>query len=149
MLQFKRFFILIYIHLTLSLFFIFLSTVFIVKFDFLTLPWQQAFFGLLWTILIFAFIGIFWGIVASEEKKLMLPLILYMLILMVLFGLGFINNLGWIYFMNGNLPYTYFIRNVSTRDIFVEFAYVVSCIIPSLSLFTMFELSYKISHRKI
>ncbi len=148
MLQFKRFFIIIYMHLTLSVFFLFLGTFLVVKFDFLTLSWQQAFFGLLWTIMIFAFIGIIWGLVAIEEKKLVLPLGFYMLMLIGLFGFGFTSEQNWVYFLYGNLPYGYFIRNVTTRDIFVLFAYASSCVLPSLCLLTTFKLSYKIVHHK-
>jgi hypothetical protein len=147
MLEFKRFITLIYIHLTLSVCLLILSTIFVVKFEFLTQSWQQAFFGLLWTIVIFGFIGLFWGTIATEKKKLLLPLILYMIVLVCLFGLGF-TSLGWFIFINGNLPYTYFIRNVPQRDVFVLLAYGASCILPSLSLYLAFRLNYTIAHRK-
>jgi len=147
MLQFKRFIALIYIHMTLSVILLILSTMFIIKLDFLSESWQQAFFGLLGTMVLFAFIGLFWGTIATEKKKLLLPLILYMIVLVCFFGLGF-TRLGWFAFINGNLPYTYFIRNVPQRDVLVLLAYGASCILPSLSLYLAFRLSYTIAHRK-
>lgn len=148
MLQFKRFMILIYIHLILSVFLTYLNTVAVIKLDFIDENWLKALFSLGCTSLIFLIIGLFWGTFSTEKKKLLLPLIVYVIILVALFVASFFTEAGWLVFLNGNIPFTYFIRNIAQRDILILIIYALSCVVPSYVLYEGFQLSYRFSHRK-
>ncbi len=146
MLQFKRFIILIYIHLILSVFFTYLNTVVVFKIEFIQEDWLKALFSLGFTSFIFLIIGLFWGSLAIAKKKLVLPLTLYAILLLAFFTVGFFSEIGWLVFINGNIPYTYFIRNIVQRDVLILISYALSCIVPSWILYEGFQLSYRFTH---
>ena len=131
MLQFKRFMILIYSHLILSVFFTYLNTMVVIKLDFIQENWLKALFSLGCISLIYLIIGLFWGSLAIEKKKLVLPLTLYVLLLIGFFIAGFFKEAGWLVFINGNIPFTYFIRNIAQRDLLILMLYALSCVVPS------------------
>lgn len=147
MLQFKRFFVFIYIHLTLSIILLYLNTVIVFQVDFLKEDVQKSLLGLACVSVIYAVIGTFWGILSPEKKKLWLPLGLYVLVLLGLFAVGFTGSDRWIYFLNGNIPYTYFIRNVSSRTLITQIIDGFSCVLPSLTLYEAFQFAYRLAHR--
>jgi hypothetical protein len=148
MLQFKRFMILIYIHLILSVFLTYLNTVVVIKLDFIDENWLKALFSLGCTSFIFLIIGLFWGSLATEKKNPSLPLVLYVIILVGLFIASFFTETGWLVFINGNIPFTYFIRNIDRRDLLILIIYALSCVVPSYILYEGFQLSYRLTHRK-
>lgn len=147
MLQFKRFMILIYIHLILSVFFTYLNTLVVIKLDFIQENWLKALFALGCISLIYLIIGLFWGSLAVEKKKLVLPLILYSFLLVGFFVAGFFKQAGWLVFINGHIPFTYFIRNIAQRDLVILMLYALSCVVPSYILYEGFHLSYRFAHR--
>ena len=147
MLQFKRFFVLIYIHLTLSVILTYLSPLVVFQAGFLIDDIQKSLFGLACVSLIYTVIGAFWGIISPEKKKLWLPLGLYVLVLLGLFAAGFTGPDRWIIFLNGNIPYTYFIRNVATRTLITQIIDGLSCVLPALALFNGFQIAYRLAHR--
>lgn len=148
MVQFKRFFILIYIHLTLSVFFTYLSTLVVFSFQGFTEDWLKCLAGLACVSAIYGLIGILWGIISPQKKKLLLPLVAYGLVLIGLFGAGYYDETLRIVFINGNIPFMFFVRNVATKSILTEIIFGLSCIIPSWVLFSGFNVAYSFVHRK-
>jgi hypothetical protein len=92
-------------------------------------------------------IGLLWGNISPERKKLLLPTILYMILLIGLLIYSMITQ-EWLIFLNGNVPFTYFIRNIGSRDLFVLLGYGLGCILPSGGLYLMFKIGFRFAHRK-
>lgn len=147
MLQLKRFFVLIYAHLTLSIMLIYLTTIVSMTFSFIKEDGMKALFGVGCTSVIFLIIGLFWGIITPHKKKLLLPLGIYVLILLLFYAVGLIFPHYWIIFLNANLPYTVFIRNITTRTLLINLIHGLGCLIPSLVLYEAFNVSFHFSHR--
>ncbi len=148
MLQFKRFFVFIYLHLTLSVMLTYLTPLVVFQADFLSDDIQKSLFGLVCVSLIYLVIGAFWGSISPEKKKLWLPLGLYVLVLLGLFVTGFTGSNRWFVFLNGNIPYTYFIRNVASRTPITQLIDGLSCVLPSLALFNGFQIAHRLTHRR-
>ncbi len=147
MVQFKRFFVLIYIHLTLSVVLTYLSTLMVFSFQGFSEDWLKCLAGLACVSAIYGVIGILWGILSPQKKKLLLPLVLYGLVLIGLFGAGVVDPSLRILFINGNIPFMAFVRNVATKSTLTEVVFALSCIVPSWVLYTGFNLAYAIVHR--
>ncbi|NTW95218.1 MAG: hypothetical protein HGB31_01190 [Erysipelotrichaceae bacterium] len=147
MIQFKRFFVFIYIHLILTVFLTYLNTWLVVKLAFFSIDGLNVLIAVLWLTLIYMIIGLLWGTISSEKKKLLLPTILYMILLIGLLIYSMIAK-EWLVFINGNVPFTYFIRNIGSRDLFVLLGYALGCILPSCGLYLMYNLSFRFNHRK-
>jgi len=147
MIQFKRFFVFIYLHLILTVLLTYLSTWFIFENAFFKEDVFNVLMGVLWLTLIYMFVGLIWGSLSSQKKNLLLPLVLYVVLLYGLFVYSIMTQ-EWLIFINGFIPFTTFIRNIVSRDLFVLIAYGVACILPSLGLYLMYKLSYSFSHRK-
>jgi len=147
MLQFKRFFVLLYIHLTLSVILTYLSTLVTFNFAFIQEDWLKALFGLGCASVIYLLIGVFWGIITPQKKKLLLPLGLYVLVLLIFYGIGVSSVSRWMLYLNANIPYAFFIRNIATRTLIINMIHGLGCLIPSLSLYAGFRISYRFSHR--
>jgi hypothetical protein len=148
MLQFKRFFVLLYIHLTLSVILTYLSTLVTFNFSYIEEDWLKTLFGLGCASVITLLIGVFWGIITPQKKKLLLPLGLYVLVLFIFYGIGVSSVSRWMIYLNANIPYATFIRNVATRTLIINAIHGLGCLIPSLSLFAGFKISYRFSHRQ-
>ena len=147
MIQFKRFFIFIYLHLILTVLFTYLGVWIQVKNTIFKEDYLNVLMGVLWLTLIYMVIGLFWGSISPEKKKLLLPMILYVILLSALLVYSIITQ-AWLIFLNGYIPFTYFIRNIGSRDLFVLLAYACACILPSVGLYLMFKLGYTLSHLK-
>ena len=147
MLQFKRFFVLIYLHLILSVILTYLNTIAVFSVPFFKEDWLKALFGNVCVSLIYALIGVFWGLITPQKKKLLLPLSLYTLVLVTVFAVGVILSRYWIVFINVDIPYTYFIRNIATRTLPVNIIHALACVVPSVALYKAFKLSFGLSHR--
>lgn len=146
MIQFKRFFVVIYLHVILSVFLTYLNVWVVFKIDFLKEDALKVLFGVACTSVIYMVMGLFWGAISPVKKKLKLPLLIYMMFLIgLLLTSVYLKN--FIFFVNGYIPFTYFIRNVETRSFFVLLGYGLSCILPVYGLYLGFQLSYKLVHR--
>lgn len=146
MLQFKRFFVLLYCHLTLSVILTYLSTQVIFKMAFIQEDALKALFGLGCISVVYVLMGLFWGIITPQKKKLLLPLGLYVLVLFVFFGIALSSSDRWFIFLNANIPYTYFIRNIASRSPLITVIHGIGCFIPSLALYAGFRFSFRLSH---
>jgi hypothetical protein len=147
MIQFKRFFVFIYLHVILTVFLTYLSTWLIFKNTLFKEDLFNVLMGVLWVTLIYMGCGLIWGSISSQKKKLLLPLTLYVLVLYGLL-LSSITTQEWAIFNNAYVPFTYFIRNIGSRDLWILLVYGLACILPSGGLYLCFRLSYKITHRK-
>jgi hypothetical protein len=147
MVQFKRFFILLYIHLTLSVVLTYLSTMVVFQTQNFSEDWLNTLVGLGLISAIYGVIGLLWGLLSIQKKKLLLPLILYVLILCGLFAAGVYDPKFRILFINGNIPFMYFVRNVATRSVLTEVIFGLSCVVPSWALFTSFNMAFAFVHR--
>lgn len=148
MLQFKRFFVFLYIHLTISVILTYLSTLVTFHFAFIQEDWLKALFGLGCAALVYFIIGVFWGIITPQKKKLLLPMGVYVLVLVIFFGIGVSSGSRWMIYLNANMPYTTFIRNIASRTLIINLIHALGCLIPSLSLVAGFRISYRFSHRQ-
>lgn len=147
MLQFKRFFVLIYLHLILSVILTYLNTVAVFSAPYFNEDWMKALFGLFCVSLVYALIGLLWGIITPQKKKLLLPLSLYALVIVAVYSVGVMLPRYWIVFINADIPYTYLIRNIATRTLAVNAIHALACVVPSLALYEAFKLSFGLSHR--
>jgi hypothetical protein len=131
----------------LTVFLTYLSTWFVIKSFIFKEDGLNVLMGVLWVTLIYMFIGLIWGSLSSEKKKFLLPLILYVLVLYGFLIYSMITK-EWFVFINGFIPFTYFIRNIGSRDLFVLIIYGSACVLPNLGLYLMFKLSHSLTHRK-
>lgn len=145
--EFKRFILLIYIHLTLSVFLTYLGLLSVFNLDPSFTDLQKSVIALAIVSAIYGMIGLFWGLVTPEKKKLLLPVSLYVLVLSGFFTASFFIPAGWLTFLNANIPFTYFTRNITSRTVWTLIIDGASCIVPSFFLYRLFKLGYVLGHR--